>query len=371
MKRDPHIFVFTAKKGSGYHVRVSTTRKGRKIARDGGRFYFADYTTKTAALRAARAERDRILAEIEMTPETAQNGLSVDDLFELSLDVMPVALSTQENLRRLYNANVAQFGPLSIQALTLQQIQLALNEYSLTHAQNGVDGVATVWRRIFQTAFFMQIPVVDYSKMLRVPKSRVPVKRQNKETDQETFRAFLAAVKERKSPYAPIAHDVALVMYFTGMRIQEALGLMVQDVDFENATIQVERSCGSSTTEHTQIVPLKTDQSRRVLPLVPQLIPVLEARIASAGSGLLFTDPDGQPVDVHYLSAFVHDTAKSLGLRFNLYALRHLFSADLFRQGTNPKIVQSLMGHASESMSLYYAFTTEEERTEAVLSRKT
>lgn len=370
MKRDPHISEFTAKKGSGYFVRVCTTKNGKKISRTGGRFYFSNYVSKTAALRAARAERDKILAEIEMAPEMAQNGLTVGDLFEQSLDVMPVAIATRENLTRLYNANVAQFASVPITALTLQQMQLALNEYAIKHAQNRVDGVAAVWRRIFQTAFFLQVPVIDYSKMLRVPKSRVPVKHQNKETDAETLRLFLDGVQQFRSQYAPISRDVALVMYYTGMRLQEALGLMVQDVDFGAAIIRVERSCGSNATDYARIVPLKTEQSRRSIPLAPQLIPVLEDRIQASDGGLLFTTEDGGPVNVRALSAFVNRASKALGIHFNLYALRHLFSADLFRGGVNPKVIQSLMGHASENMSLYYAFTNEDERTEAVVNRK-
>lgn len=52
------------------------------------------------------------------------------------------------------------------------------------------------------------------------------------------------------------------------------------------------------------------------------------------------------------------------------YRLRHAFSADLFRSGTNPKVIQTLLGHESENMSLYYAYTTESERLDAVNKRK-
>ena len=64
--KDTHISQFTAKRGSGLHVRVCTTRSGRKISVDGGRFYFDDYSSKKACMRAAREARDAILLELDL-----------------------------------------------------------------------------------------------------------------------------------------------------------------------------------------------------------------------------------------------------------------------------------------------------------------
>ena len=50
--KETHITEFTAKRGSGLHVRVCTTRGKKKISVDGGRFYYSDYTTKKACLPA-------------------------------------------------------------------------------------------------------------------------------------------------------------------------------------------------------------------------------------------------------------------------------------------------------------------------------
>ena len=122
MKREPHISEFTTKKGSGYQVRVCTTRNGLKISRNGGRFYFDDYASRTACLRAARVERDRILAELETAPDPASFGLTVSDLFERSFEVLPVAWSTQQEYRTVYTHALQDLSPVRIDRLTLQQV---------------------------------------------------------------------------------------------------------------------------------------------------------------------------------------------------------------------------------------------------------
>ena len=370
MKREPHITEFQTKKGSGLQVRVSTTRDGQKNSRTGGRFYYFDYSSKSACLRAARAERDRILAQIENTPDPALNGLTVGDLFERSFEVLPVAFSTQGVIRAVYDHAVSPLAGIRIQQLTLQQVQLSVNEYALTHTQPRTKKVIDVWKRIFHTAFYLQIQVVDYSRMIHLPKSRVPVVRRPRQTDLPTYQKFLEFLETQDSYYVSIIRDVSLVMYYTGMRIQEALALQVEDIDFEQATIRIQRSVGSTATETAQIVALKTEQSFRTLPIVPQLLPVLDRLVADAEHDLLFVDAKDRPININYLSRSVNYFANKAGLKFNLYSLRHLFSADLFRDKVNPKIIQSLMGHASADMSAYYAFTSEEERNKALLNRK-
>lgn len=369
MKREPHISDFTAKRGSGLHVRVCTTRRGRKISVDGGRFYFDDYSSKKACLRAAREARDAILLDLDLSPSAGSKSPTVEDLFDQSFRLMPVALSTQDQFRVLYKS-IAHLGGKPIRDVTLQDVQMSVSTYALDHTQKRTGRLVGLWKRIYRTAFYLQLPVVDYSAMIREPKSRVTVKKQNTRTDLTTFLAFLKALEKSESYYAPIIRDASTIMYWTGMRIQEVLGLMQSDIDFGAATIRIERSCGSSATKRVDLVPLKTDESNRELPLPPQLVPVFDRLISEAETELLFPGPDDGPCDVHKISMIVSKVARENGLQFNMYALRHLFSADLFRQGTNPKIIQALMGHKNADMSAYYAFTTEDERTDAMLNRK-
>ena len=364
MKKEPHITEFTAKKGNGLHIRVTTTRKGRRIAVDGGRLYYKDFGTKADTLRAARKIRDSILEDLDLRPVSLPK---LSEIYEHSFDLIPCAISTREAFDAMYK-HIGFDKPIS--HVTLSDIQTSVNEYSKTHTQTRITKFITLWNRIYKTAFLMQLPVTDYPKMVVIPKSKVVPKKYNKELTYEELIAFISALQLSKSYYAPLVTSMCWIMYYTGMRLQEVIGLMVDDIDLDRNIIHVRRSIGSDRTKSAVIVPPKTLLSIRDIPVAPALKPVLERTLATTDTDLLFTEENGHPIYAPNISKYVKAVGKRNGLRFNMYALRHLFSADLFRQGVNPKVIQSLMGHANADMSAYYAFTTDQERIDAITNRK-
>ena len=361
--KEPHIKEFTAKKGNGLHIRVTTTRKGRRIAIDGGRLYYKDYGTKADTLRAARKIRDEILDDLDLHPTKYP---TLKELYETSYELMPLSLASHN----YYDSLFIHFPSAQINQVTLEDIQRSVSKYAMTHTQARVKRYISLWKRIYKTAFMLQIPVVDYPSMVSTPKSRILPKHNSVETTYEDFMNFLDQISVSTSFYAKPVTYIAWIMYYTGMRIQEVLALYESDIDLERKLIHVRRSIGSTAFKTAEIVPLKTEKSRRDIPIAPALIPVLEKCIAECEKDLLFTDEYGRPLSIYDVSKYVTRIKKTYNINFTLYSLRHLFAADLFRQGTNPKVIQTLLGHSSENMSLYYAFTTDAERIEAIAKRK-
>lgn len=367
MKREPHIREFTAKKGSGLHVHVSTTRNGKKIAIDGGRLYYHEFSSKAECLRTARFIRDDLLNSLKApakpkTPTFAQ-------LYDRSFDLLPLAVSTRANYDVIFNA-VPELHDTPLNEIDLTDLQTVLNAYANTHTVHRTKKVYSLIRRIYKTAFMLQLPIVDYSAMLALPKSRVPVKPRNTATTYEQLVQFIDAVSFCDSPDAPNVIMVAWVMYYTGMRITEVCGLYTGDIDLTSGIIHVRRAVGCTPLKSAQIVPLKTKRSRRDIPIAPALKPILQNALNNATGELLFSNSDGTPYTGRQLSLFAYNFCRRHNLTFSLYGLRHLFSTDLFRAGVNPKVIQTLMGHENADMSLYYAFTTESEKTAAILARK-
>jgi integrase len=82
----------------------------------------------------------------------------------------------------------------------------------------------------------------------------------------------------------------------TGLRISEALGLLVGDVNFLGRKLQVSRQRDSRTN---LFVPAKTRSSMRSVPLGQVVVDVLAAHLArypAADDGSIFTDERGRPV---------------------------------------------------------------------------
>lgn len=368
MKKTPHISEFTAKKGKGLHVRVTTTRDGERISVDGGRLYFDQFVSKQDCMREAIRIRDEILLNLGTKP--IAQLFTLEDVYQKSFDYIPVTVNTRLNYDYVYNHSLTHLSHVPLVRISLSDIQLSVNRYAETHSAPMVTRLMHLWRRIYRSALFLNVNVRNLPDMVIAPKSRVPVKRKRTQTDYETMLRFIDVVQDSNSYYSPVIIGIIWVMYYTGMRTTEVLGLSVDDIDLDRRIIHVDKASGSTTTEWAEIVPLKTDKSIRDIPIAPGLVPVLEKLIANAKNEYLFTDPNGKLLSSSNITSKVARYAVINQIDFSLYRLRHLFSADLFKQGTNPKVIQSLMGHASENMSLYYAFTSDEDMENAVQNRK-
>ena len=363
MTKEPHISEFSAKKGSGLHIRVTTTRKGRRIAVDGGRIYYKDYGTKADTLRAARKIRDEILEDLDLTPTKMP---TVEELFEKSFELIPLSIKTRTLYEILFRSIPYHDSPIN--TITLENIQSNIASYILSHSQRRTKRLHTLWKRIYKTAFLLQLPVTDYPSMVTLPKSKVLPRKQNREITYDQFISFITYIQEHPSFYSDTVTDISWIMYYTGIRIQEVLALSVDDIDLDRNIIHIRKSIGSTALKSAQIVPLKTDGSLRDIPIAPALVPVLQKALASTDHELLF-HLEGNPLSITNIDNYIARMKRKSNLHFTLYGLRHLFATDLLREGINPKVIQTLMGHENADMTLYYAYTSEDERTEAIAKR--
>lgn len=147
----------------------------------------------------------------------------------------------------------------------------------------------------------------------------------------------------------------------TGMRPGELLGLKWEDVDFDGAGLQVNRSLsgGKLTTP-------KTKRSRRHIDLSAASVAALRAhrkrqneeRLKCAGlwqdHGLVFPSTVGTPLSHRNLVRAFKETLKRAGLPIEtrLYDLRHTCATLLLSRNVHPKYVQELLGHASIALTL-------------------
>lgn len=146
------------------------------------------------------------------------------------------------------------------------------------------------------------------------------------------------------------ARQRALVVLLagTGLRISEALGLQVGDVDFLRGTLRVERQRDSRAEG---FIPPKTRSSVRTVPLGRVVVDELAAHLAAYGSaadGSIFTDELGR--------ALIYTAWKPLwkatGTTYKTHDLRHYAASALIAGGASVKQVQMILGHASAAVTL-------------------
>lgn len=130
------------------------------------------------------------------------------------------------------------------------------------------------------------------------------------------------------------------------------------------------KAVGSSITEELSIIPTKTRQSVRVVPIHPELRPILDQLLKEQHTSPLLKSISGGLLNMAYLSKMILATSKKAGIDFNAYMLRHGMATDLINQGESPRTVQDILGHANFSMSVEYARSSEEDREKAIDKRK-
>ena len=145
----------------------------------------------------------------------------------------------------------------------------------------------------------------------------------------------------------------------TGLRQGEALALCWNCVRLKSpASVTVRQSQARVDGEWVSKPP-KSRKSRRSVPLLAVAVRALEAHHAAQAvtdiAGRVFTRPNGQPVHRRTDWQDWQDLLADLGLpHYRVHDLRHAYATTLLEEGTDPRVVQDLMGWSSAAMAEIY-----------------
>jgi integrase/recombinase XerC len=144
--------------------------------------------------------------------------------------------------------------------------------------------------------------------------------------------------------------DAALleVLYGTGIRLSELIGLRVADIDFENGTIKV---TGKGSKQ--RIIPFGA-KARSALRAYLAVRPAL----ASKGPGVTnaFLSPHGKAMSPKGVNRLMN---RYIGMVSEIekrspHVLRHTFATHLLNRGADLRAVKELLGHESLSTTQMY-----------------
>ncbi len=180
-------------------------------------------------------------------------------------------------------------------------------------------------------------------------------------------RNLLAAVHfdEVKSPKQPAftidqvelilanAESWAVPMFttlaYTGIRIGELQQLLWESVDLESNVVHICRG-GSGRTpkdKEDRFIPIHASRLKPILQTLPKQ------------SELVFSTPDGKPVNSKKLRAYLKRLCKECGFRnpqqYKLHTFRHFFASYCAQQNLSYKYILEWMGHcSSDILDMYF-----------------
>ena len=218
-------------------------------------------------------------------------------------------------------------------------------------------GIYNVTAAVFAAAVNDRVLSSTPCRDVRLPKV------DDKKVTPPTIAQVIAASESIETPWRGLVAFLA----GSGLRIGEALGLNVADVDFLRRTVSVERQ----RLQSGRVGPLKSPRSRRVVPLGQVTIDALAAHLAAYPSdGALFLDELGEPLRYRRWRTLWEAAARTSGVDFTSHALRHFYASALIAGGASVKQVQERLGHSSPVITLEiysHLWPGEDDRTRDVM----
>ena len=156
---------------------------------------------------------------------------------------------------------------------------------------------------------------------------------------------------------ALLSRDVAVLelLYSSGLRVSELVGINLNDIDLKNLTVKV---LGKGNKE--RIVPVGSKAAQA-------LDEYLHERLGmNPGGDHLFVNTRGDRLNVRSVDRIIKKYALLAGIPKNVspHVLRHTFATHLLGGGADLRAIQEMLGHKSLSTTQRYTHTSIEKLME-------
>jgi integrase/recombinase XerD len=198
----------------------------------------------------------------------------------------------------------------------------------------------------------------DVAAEVRPP---APARRLPKALPVESVVALIEAAGALEGPRGLRDRALLEVLYGTGARISEAVGLAVDDLDRGQAVVRLSGKGGKQ-----RVVPVGSYALGAVEEYLVRGRPALAAEGASRGrAGALFLNARGGRLSRQSAWSILRAAAERAGPAGGVsveavspHTLRHSFATHLLDGGADVRVVQELLGHASVTTTQVYTLVT-------------
>ena len=139
---------------------------------------------------------------------------------------------------------------------------------------------------------------------------------------------------------------IAPIIYYTGLRCGEVLGLRYGDVDYEKDVINVKQAVVHHGNKPVISAP-KTANAVRTVPLLPQL-----KALIGQGDPTHYIVGGEKPLTKSALDKRWKRWEKDHGVKIDRHSIRHTYATKLYEAGVGIKSAQALLGHADAQTTL-------------------
>jgi integrase/recombinase XerD len=187
----------------------------------------------------------------------------------------------------------------------------------------------------------------------REVKPPAPPRRLPKAISVDDVERLLDAADFDQTPLSVRDRALLEVLYGTGARISEAVGLDVDDVNLAEKTVLLRGKGGKE-----RLVPLGSFAAKALSAYLIRIRPDL-VRVGR-GTPKVFLNSRGGPLSRQSAWTVLRSAADKAGLTVDIspHTLRHSFATHLMEGGADVRVVQELLGHASVTTTQIYTLVT-------------
>ena len=201
----------------------------------------------------------------------------------------------------------------------------------------------------------------DPTKRLRSPK--LPMRLPKALSQQEVMQLIEAsgpAPDDESADYLRLRNRAIVeLMYSTGARVSEIVGLDLDEVD-DSGLMRV-RGKGSKD----RLVPVGSYAKVALDAYLVRSRPVLSSR---GSARALFLNQRGARLSRQSIWEIIQKSAEGLGKEVSPHSLRHSFATHLLEGGADVRVVQELLGHASVTTTQIYTMVSVDTLREVYLA---
>lgn len=247
-------------------------------------------------------------------------------------------------------------GDKKLVELTPRMVQLWIDALTPKVSASVIENARLILSGAIKEAIQLGVPITNPVSGLRLPKrKKTPIVTWT----PEHVRMVLESVKSDTMVSA-----FYLTALMTGIRPGEIRALMWGDIDFDHATIVVQRTMTRDANFRAMVGSETKTHRNRTIAITMPVIDALKRwradqrirRVAHPDwqdTGIVFDRGNGEFLPLTTLETIHNRTIATAGVpKIRLHALRHSFASIALANGANVKVISDMLGHASIATTL-------------------
>ena len=284
--------------------------------------------------------------------------------------IKPSTFEKWEGIYRNYIKPLPGLNNKKLTELTTLELQKIVNDLLKTHTITQVKALNCCLNSCYKYAISINKATTNPVKGILYPKN----------INVEEARTNYISEIEQKRLIKTLENDkmqgIILIALMCGLRLGEAMALTEKDINFNDSTININKSVrnawtgernkkGKKTREFEVTIP-KTKASIREVPLPGMLVPILKSTILKNkenklklgecyyDGGLIFCNENGTYIDSKKPTRHLKAALKKAGIDTDLHyhSLRHIFITNCISKDIPIKTVMDWVGHSDIKMTM-------------------